>query len=238
MMLILVLGDVGTGKTLLTTILAYLSHKKGVEVYSNYTLNFPYKKLTVNMIYNIKKGLVLLDEAYTWLEARISGSKLNRFLSYILFQSRKRGLNWILTAQLGSVIELRFREMSDYVIYSDICDLGFSYEVYKKTKYGFVKINSFRLPYENAEQFFSLYDTYEVIPPFRLEEMQLEFMTPEEFNLTVKRVADEIIKKFSNVENWTKDKVLYALKKLGYSRDLAKYVYLEIKHGGEFEQTD
>lgn len=102
--------------------------------------------------------IVLLDEVYTYLESRISGSELNRAMSYILFQSRKKNIELYITAQLLKSIDVRFRELSDCYIIANRKGLDFNYTfIIEKIQFE-VTFN-----YQKVEKFFSFYNTNEVI---------------------------------------------------------------------------
>ena len=121
MVCILILGGLGSGKTLFMTILAKMIAK---PIFSNYALKFSdiaVKPLEIEKLFHseYQNCCVLMDEAYIYLESRISGSEMNRCLSYVLFQSRKRGVILILTAQLSSSVDVRFRELVDIVIHCE-----------------------------------------------------------------------------------------------------------------------
>ena len=85
-MLIHFTGDVGSGKTLFCTQVAL--HDKR-QIYSNYNIKLPnYHDLKPEMLSILTEStLVIIDEAYTWLESRLSGRNINLYLTYILFQS-------------------------------------------------------------------------------------------------------------------------------------------------------
>ncbi|MEM2262451.1 MAG: AAA family ATPase, partial [Ignisphaera sp.] len=117
-MLIGVFGDLGSGKTLF---LVYLAQKSNCEVYANFTIKLPnVKVLTPELFFKILKEnpepnrpkLLLLDELYTLADSRASVSLRNRLLSYLIFQSRKRNMDIVYTAQLYGSIDLRLRDLT------------------------------------------------------------------------------------------------------------------------------
>jgi hypothetical protein len=171
-MLISIFGHMGYGKTLLAVYLCYKAFSKfNYPIFSNIKLNFPYKPITIDNILSakIKKGIVLLDEAYAYIESRASMRKINRIFSYILFQSRKRQLHFILTSQLYSTIDKRFRDLSDLLIIALEPDANyFNYFITDNQRY---KI--FKFPKKEAEKYYQLYDTREIVIP-------LDFFESEE----------------------------------------------------------
>ena len=158
-MIILVSGLLGTGKTLFLSYLA--SIEKILKIYGNFTLKIEdYKRITPYDLEGITKGLILIDEAYSWLESRTSNKEENRYLTNrIGFNSRKRFLTIVLSAQLGTSIDVRFRELADFTVTAlgyNPKVTGFVYRVYDRINY-----YNFVLPLEKAEELFKIYNTYE-----------------------------------------------------------------------------
>ncbi len=159
-MLCTIIGNLGSGKTLLATILAYYSN---LPIISNYSIEFPNKQIEE---FNLNKFIraeysncvIVMDEAYTYLESRISGSELNRIMSYILFQSRKKSVQMYITAQLLSSLDKRYRELSDMFIVANRIGVNFQYFVLVGNQQ-----SNFILKYENVLPFFDMYNTNEVI---------------------------------------------------------------------------
>jgi len=164
MTLVSIVGDVGSGKTLFST---YIATGDSRPIYSNYKLKLKkYHDLKPETLNKLKEqSLVIIDEAYTWLESRLSGRNINLYLSYILFQSRKRGLDIILTDQLEGTIDLRFRQLTNYEIQCQNVDDGFAYDIYKVSSYHQYKPMRFVMPFSIAETLFPLYDSWELINP-------------------------------------------------------------------------
>jgi hypothetical protein len=163
-MLIQLLGDVGSGKTLFAT---YMAMKETRPVYSNYEIRIPnYRHLTPEILVQIDEpALVVVDEAYRWLESRTSGRHLNRYMSYNLFQQRKKGLDYVLTDQLEGTIDSRFRLMTNYKIYcQQIADVGFHYTIYKTSAFKRYAPVSMVLPYKYAEMIYPFFDSWEPQP--------------------------------------------------------------------------
>lgn len=159
-MLITILGNLGSGKTLLMVCLSYYSKLK---VISNFQLSFIHKQcesfnLSMFLRCEYSDCIILLDEAYSYLESRVSGSELNRIMSYMLFQSRKKNVLLYITAQLLSSIDKRYRQLSDIFIIAERKNLDFQYFVYFNNQ-----VTSFILKFEKMLPFFDLYNTNEVI---------------------------------------------------------------------------
>lgn len=181
-MLIGVLGGFGSGKTLLMAIWGYrLSSFEDLDVYSNFRIeheksNFitPPDLFDINPMKN--KAFVLLDEVYAWLDSRYSVSKVNRALSSVILQSRKRNMDICYSAQLGGSVDLRMRDNTDLVVYCQDIGLppkpkGFAYIL--EYHQGFrVLLRSLYLPYGEAKKWFGIYDTREIVQPIGIEKLK------------------------------------------------------------------
>lgn len=118
MVVVGLVGEMRSGKTLMMTILLldeYLSKK---EVLSNYHLNFPHKIIDVNEMdrsirdkktdYFENKALGI-DEIHVFMDARGSGQKRNKMLSYFLTQSGKLDTTIYWTSQFMRQVDVRLR---------------------------------------------------------------------------------------------------------------------------------
>lgn len=233
-MLISVLGNLGTGKTLFLT---YIATKFNRDVYSNYELKLNhYKPLKVIDLLNLPNDIeVFIDEGYTWLESRVSSKALNRYLSYILLQSRKRTINIYITAQLFSTVDLRFREQSNIIIICKRIDDGFSYRLINRDTNS---IKSFILPYEKAKLFYKYYDTYEIIEPFEKRKLEFQLIKSDTELLlnTSKDIAWKIHKdKGFNTKGYTHQNTKIVLLKNGFEKEFEPYVYAFL-HSEKFNQ--
>lgn len=125
-MLIGRIGNVRTGKTLLgvkfLTNLANIPENKDKGFYGG--ANFPvYDKrikspLTVDDFINLEldelnSGLVSLQEFWSWLYNRLSGSEISRGINPIVLQSGKRGFDIDWDAQLASSLDLTVRRLTE-----------------------------------------------------------------------------------------------------------------------------
>lgn len=223
-----VYGDLGSGKTLLLTYIA--AHvEENIPILANYTLRLPnYRPLEPEMLYDLKydRALVLIDEAYTWLESLVTGSKINRYWSYILFQSRKRGLEMFITAQLPRTINIRFKEMSEINVYCMRIREGFKYIV-EREKMGEIYYKSYVLPFAKAEKYYPLYDTLQIVRPPNVQELGMEFVLQDQEKLM--KLVDKAVKDLADLDYISKDSVETALIEKGYSPKLTKYVYTKLK---------
>lgn len=161
--LIHLVGDVGSGKTLFAT---HLAKNDSRPVYANYKIKIKrHHELKPEMLSHLNESsLVIMDEAYRWLESRLSSRNLNLYLSYILFQSRKRGLDIVLTDQLEGTIDTRFRQMTNYEIQCQAIEVGFHYTIFKLSRFQVYQPISMIMPFETAEKLYPLFDSWEFLP--------------------------------------------------------------------------
>lgn len=250
-------GDVGSGKTTLAVKLVRDWYKKleklellpssasEILCVSNLELKLPYfdylEPQDLLGLEPTKLGkAVVIDESYTWLESRVSMSKLNRFMSYIVFQSRKRDLDIIVTEQLRSTIDMRFKDMSNYTVFGfdrpnpKTSVAPFEYRVVKNSV---MRFRDYILPYKKAEEIFGLFDTKKVIMPLDAEELKADLIAsnPVSLNKMVDLIVKELIKEFPEIKqkefkevthDFVNDKLLRIGKPLSYE----SFVYIRIRN--------
>ena len=223
-MLASLLGHLGSGKTLLLT---YLATKFKRPVYSNFKLNLVrYKPLKVIDLLNLPNNIeVFIDEGYTWLESRVSSKVLNRYLSYILLQSRKRTINIYITAQLFSTVDLRFRQQSDIIILCKKVENGFQYKILNTINNSFMNL---LFPFKKAEKYYKFYDTYEIVQPYEKEKLEFSLLQSDTTALLNKSkiIANEIKDKIGKI---THDNVKICLMENGFDKNYESYVYAFLK---------
>jgi len=114
-----IVGELGAGKTLTLTYLAWRNHLRGRKIYANYRLyGIPFVPIkSVEELDAIRDGFCAFDELWIWLDARASGSKKNRIIANILARSRKRGLTIAFTSQTLTQVDRRIREVIDFTAY-------------------------------------------------------------------------------------------------------------------------
>ena len=220
LILVCILGPQGSGKTIL---MVYLATQSKREVYSNFKIHIPnYKSLEIMDLLELKDNIdVLIDEGYTWLESRTSSSHLNRYLSYIVLQARKRTIDIIISAQLFSTLDVRFRQQADLIIKCKKSEKGFKYS------FLFVennKVRTFVLKWKNAKKLYDMYDTYEIVEPYMKEELKAKLTIRTEKDKWVEILEiSEVIKK--DIKKLTHPRVLNALMKNGFKANLEEQVY-------------
>lgn len=169
-------GLLGTGKTLLSVILAQEDKKKGTDIKSNFHIDFAEKLNPLSLInFELSNCSVVLDEAHTIFDSRTSSSPLNRLFGYFFLQSRKRKVTIYLTAQFNHSVEIRIRDICDYNI------LCCPRKNKKKDNFRYIVsscgeiVNDVTLTYENAKPFFKLYNTEQVIIPLMIDKDSVNF---------------------------------------------------------------
>jgi hypothetical protein len=90
-----VVGNIGSGKSIFLTGMAYLHEASGYDIYSNFSMtDIPFKRIwDIEDFSEIKsdKIAVFIDEIQLTADARRSGSELNILFSRNMTQSRKWG---------------------------------------------------------------------------------------------------------------------------------------------------
>ena len=118
------MGELGTGKTLFLTFMAYLYHSAGAKLYANYILkNIPYtpiEKLSNLSELSESMNFLAIDEGWLSMDSRRSSSFSNLIMSRGILQSRKRKADVGITAQFYSSVDLRVRGLASYVILPSI----------------------------------------------------------------------------------------------------------------------
>ena len=180
MVLFSIVGELGSGKTLALTYLAWHNwFHRNRRIFSNYNLyGFPFTKVnTVPDLDSIKEGFCAFDEL--WLSiSSWSRSKQIEFITSILLKSRKRHLTISFTTQTIAQINKRIREVTDFLAYALM-----------STDNSYTRLEIFRGPrasigtrinppiYFNNEPVYAMFNTYEevkpLIPKEEAEQMKL-----------------------------------------------------------------
>ena len=227
------LGHLGSGKTLLLTYFALLTNKN-IPIYANFHIKLPnVKVIEPNELEDLEKGILLIDEAYLWLDSRCSGREINRYLSYLIFQSRKRGFNVFASSQLSSAIDLRYRFISDLNIYAvgETGDTKFNAFRYIFNGWGASK--TVFLPFDYAKKFlFNIYDTLEY------PEMELTTFEPKRFNQTVEEVVKKLKEEYDIINKFSKGMIGDVLLEEGmFNERLVNSVYDRLKRQALMEKA-
>lgn len=216
-------GNVGTGKTLLSVILCFFANLNKKKIVCNFHLKgIKYELLDIKKFLRqgYENALIIIDEAYVYFESRTSMSLDNRLSSYILFQSRKKGIDIVLTFQLLRSIDIRFRELIDIYIKCNKHSSGYEY-----TYYNFIRksISTKLLTFKNASKYFKFYDTYEII---QNDKMKIEIQSKEERNKLIEDYANYIIE---HNEKPTRDNVVVFCNENEIPKNLISIIYSKMR---------
>lgn len=166
-MLIGVIGQKGSGKTLFQSVLGnYVHQKTGLPLRANYALRNSEPVKTTKDIWLLRNEIFCFDELWITMDGRFW--KENAELSYWIMQIRHRDILVIYTAQHRSEIEKRVRLATDLFVIAQKARSG------NKIihKYTFLEpdlmnedVFSIGRTYliSNPELFYNLYDTKELI---------------------------------------------------------------------------
>lgn len=137
-MLIGVVGDVGSGKTVFAVRCIKKDFGNGRKIFSNTPLkNIPFTDFDIdNFLSNDDKyrkelvnATILLDEITVYMDCRLSNSKQNLMMGYLVLQSRKRGLDIYYTTQDLDLVD--FKRLVKYTKIIVFCN-----EIFVKDKKG------------------------------------------------------------------------------------------------------
>lgn len=127
MVCIAIVGEPGSGKTATLAYMGMMYYQQGFKIHANFELFLPqsdgskqpicHSIRTYKDFNNIRNGYFLGDELWSWIDARMSMSDANMFLSDVLLKARKRHFNLINTVQHLSQLEKRIRNITQYIIY-------------------------------------------------------------------------------------------------------------------------
>jgi len=109
-----VFGSKGQGKTAIATYIAYETYKVKAKdvIVANYKLNFPYTKMDFERLEEYKDALIIFDEAHLYIDCRTSMKKLNRLITYFVFEIRHLHSDLIFISQQRS-IDARIENATD-----------------------------------------------------------------------------------------------------------------------------
>ena len=230
-MLIHALGDVGSGKTLWLTAMALEASQNGYQVYANYHIKIPNFTFIDNpaMLNDLPFGcLVLLDEAYNFIESRRSPADINLYMSYILFQCRKIGIDIIMSDQLEITIDTRYRSMTTWYILCELGRRGFEYTFIKRATLKAQKPKTFILPFRAAESLYPLYDTYERINPIDNDLLIRIATDKSQFMEEIDTIVDDLLSK-APASAYTQGIVSQICIERNFPRSYVKLIYNNLK---------
>lgn len=168
MVLVALIGELGCGKTLGLTFLAWHNHfKKARKIFSNYSLKgIPYEFVDdVDDIDNMHNGFFAADELWLWLDSRSSHSKKNKFIGKILVKSRKRNMEIVYTTQSFFQMDVRIRNITDFIITPVMSRSERFCKLLWFTKASILINKPIKIIKFRTAPFFDMYDTSEEVQP-------------------------------------------------------------------------
>lgn len=225
-----VIGNLGSGKTLY---LARFSTKLKRPIYSNFKLHRPnYRPLDLVDLIGLENNVnIFIDEAYAWIDSRVSGSAVNRYCSYVILQSRKTFTDVFITAQMFSTVDIRFRIQSNILIKCKAIGKQKFYKAIVPIKFRYITINRENnarkiqeLYFDDAIKYFNTYDTLEIIDSSEREalEFYLIVKNPRRLKEKVISIAKSID---SDVNKITHPSVKFAMLMNAVPIQYESYVY-------------
>ena len=237
--LCLIKGYRGTGKTTIMSRTAI--ETEFPNIYANVhmlDLNSKFFFLHSYDIFNLKKNsLIFIDEAYKWLDCRLSQTRITIFLSHISMESRKTNQDWYIACQYDDYIDFRFTNDADLVIECENIKLGKYPNGMEKNDYIYrfkwkdkrIKNKSFKLSCKEAELIYPHFDTNECVEEFGKIKYKLGVLkdNPKLLAKEIKQVSRKIDK--YTPTRFTKSDITMILLENGYSEDYSKYVFPQLK---------
>ena len=112
MTIVMITGDLGTGKTAMLTRYGCKSSLHKAHVLANYHLNsINYRPFDMVDLYinepELSDMIILGDELYTFMDCRTSMSVRNRLESYFITQTRKKNCDLYFTTQFSELVDYR-----------------------------------------------------------------------------------------------------------------------------------
>lgn len=115
MAITVIMGNMGSGKTYLASVLGYAAACSGMDVYANYGLTCAVERIrTYERLAEVRKGLLILDEASFIIDSREFAKNVGLTKWAVL--TRKRGLELLLLTQHFDNLDTRIRKITDGLI--------------------------------------------------------------------------------------------------------------------------
>ncbi len=112
-------GVMGSGKTQSAVAFAKMEYDNGKRIISNVNVTFPHERLDTQYFVDhmadeeLADCVMILDEAYIYLDSRSSSTKLNKLFTYFVAQTRKRGVDLYLCVHHIDTVDKRLRRAID-----------------------------------------------------------------------------------------------------------------------------
>lgn len=163
-MLIGIVGNMGGGKTVtMSMLMKLLELKTHSPLAGTYHLKGAQFVDNTNDLWNFQKGAFGFDEIWISVDSRASTSKINRFISQWVNQTRKKQLIFFYTTQTLDQVDLRIRNATNVLIYVEHArgyfTLSFIDNLSKRV------FRRLKVEERYMRPFYSVYDTFEVVRP-------------------------------------------------------------------------
>lgn len=217
--LIAIFGDRGSGKSVLN---ARFCLKSPLPFYANYHIfadkqkNKPYNERILHPRYNLlnpedlfkmepNPSIISITEAYEYFESRLGMGSFQRYMSYMVFQSRKARKHFIIDTQLDDTIDHRFTRLCDYIIVAELENWGFHYYLSNKKV-----ITEFGIKFKDAEKFWDYYDSWEIVTTPQIENLgeQISTLNKPKLKEKLKILEERFKEEYGEIE---KKKITHAL---------------------------
>lgn len=240
-MLVLIIGENGSGKNFIMTIFALSELDK--NALSNFWINHPkYMILEIDDFLNIPINTnVFIDEAYTWLENRRSSKFSNVFISEIKEQKRKTNSVWYISEAREKMIDKRFEDYWNVLIECKTrLPIGHSTDDFHyKITFDYPRQVVYKtFLYEDAKQYFSYFNTYQKVEPENKQKIEYEMIKtkPEKLIKKVHELA-KIIETNNPMDNYTHPFLKWACLKNNIIPDYEQWLYIYFKQKSELKKN-
>jgi len=228
----------GSGKTLDMTFVNITHFQQYQYMRANYLIRGMnnYVPLELEDLGQIKEPTVVsIDEAYVWADARNAMDAINIYLSYHLFQGRKRGIGFLVSTQIAESVDVRFRLMANVLIVCERRGDRFHYQPHviqvKNRRRTIRKITPYSYSLQNASYIFPYYDTFEIVESSELREANAKVMSPERRKARTKEIVEAIFKseEYGNQSKITRPNVRAFLFNEGFAMSFEDDAYYAIQ---------
>jgi hypothetical protein len=209
--LIAIFGDRGSGKSVLNSrfvLRSSLPFFSNYHVFADKQKTKPYNERIPHPRYNelnpedlfrmeTKPAIISITEAYEFFESRLGMGSFQRYMSYMVFQSRKARKHFIIDTQLDDTIDHRFTRLCDYIIVSELENWGFHYYLSNKRD-----IVEFGIKFKDAEKFWDYYDSWEIVTTPQIENLgeQIGTLNKPKLKEKLKQLEKRFKEEFGELE--------------------------------------
>lgn len=240
-MLVLIIGENGSGKSFFMVLMALSELKK--NILSNFWIKHPhFRYLEFEDFFNIDDDTdVFIDEAYTWLENRRSNKDTNVYISHMKEQKRKTLSTWYVSEQRWNLIDKRFELNPNLIV-----ECKTRYPINYSTEDFHYKLTYEDLPYpiyktityEDAYPFFQYFNTKEKVEPENKQKLEFNIIQHKPKKL-MNKVLElvKIIEKDDSILKYTHDSLRWACLKNNIITDYEPFLYLYFQNKIKLEKS-